>query len=105
MERYFDQMQDLSYAFSSLIAEAFGLGPNGLSQFYDSPELMQHRGKIVRYPAVEGQNDQGVGPHFDSGFLTFVRPTSGVDTNIQIFDGRFHSCFKLHRTEACRYKT
>jgi len=73
MERYLDQVQDLSYKLSSLIAEAFGLPPNGLAHFYDTDELMQHRSKIVRYPVVkEGDDDQGVGPHYDAGFLTFV---------------------------------
>ncbi|KAJ3504536.1 hypothetical protein NLJ89_g7883 [Agrocybe chaxingu] len=72
LERYLDQVQDLSMKFSSLIAEAFGLGPDGLSQFYDTPELMQHRSKIVKYPVVSGSSDQGVGPHYDAGFLTFI---------------------------------
>ena len=72
VERYLDQVQDLSYKFSSLVAEAFGLGPGGLSPFYDAREL-QHRAKIVQYPVTEGSNDQGVGPHYDGGFLTFVR--------------------------------
>ncbi|EDR00363.1 uncharacterized protein LACBIDRAFT_314347 [Laccaria bicolor S238N-H82] len=73
MERYLDQVQDLSYKLSSLLAEAFGLPPNGLAHFYDTDELMQHRSKIVRYPVVnEGDDDQGVGPHYDGGFLTFV---------------------------------
>ena len=58
--------------FSSLIAEAFGLSPSGLSPFYDTPELMQHRAKIVKYPVVTNGSDQGVGPHYDAGFLTFV---------------------------------
>lgn len=73
LEQYLAQVEDLSLTFSSLIAEAFGLGPDGLSQFYDAPELMQHRAKIVQYPVVEGSSDQGVGPHYDAGFLTFVR--------------------------------
>lgn len=72
LERYLDQVQELSYKFSSLIAESFGLGSDGLSQFYETPELMQHRAKIVQYPVVEGSSDQGVGPHYDAGFLTFV---------------------------------
>ncbi|KDR66376.1 hypothetical protein GALMADRAFT_1158917 [Galerina marginata CBS 339.88] len=76
MERYLIQVQELSYKFSSLIAESFGLGPDGLSQFYDTPELMQHRSKIVQYPVVEGSNDQGVGPHYDAGFLTFLLQAS-----------------------------
>ena len=35
---------------------------------------MQHRGKIVQYPVIEpGEGEaQGVGPHYDAGFLTFV---------------------------------
>ena len=73
LERYLVQVEDLSYKFTSLIAEAFGLGPDGLAQFYDIPPLMQHRAKIVQYPVVEGSSDQGVGPHYDAGFLTFVR--------------------------------
>ncbi|CAA7260833.1 unnamed protein product [Cyclocybe aegerita] len=76
LERYLDQVQDLSMRFSSLIAEAFGLGPDGLSQFYDTPELMQHRSKIVKYPVVSGSSDQGVGPHYDAGFLTFLLQAS-----------------------------
>ena len=73
LERYLVQVEDLSYKFTSLLAEAFGLGPDGLAQFYDIPPLMQHRAKIVQYPVVEGSSDQGVGPHYDAGFLTFVR--------------------------------
>ncbi|PPQ80202.1 hypothetical protein CVT25_003555 [Psilocybe cyanescens] len=76
LERYLDQVQDLSYKFSSLIAESFGLGPDGLSEFYDTPKLMQHRAKIVKYPVVEGSNDQGVGPHYDAGFLTLLLQAS-----------------------------
>lgn len=34
---------------------------------------MQHRSKLVRYPPVgEGEEGQGVGPHFDAGFVTIV---------------------------------
>ena len=78
-ERYLNQVQDLSYKLSSLLAEAFGLSPNGLAHFYDTDELMQHRSKIVRYPVVkEGDDDQGVGPHYDAGFLTFVEYLSVV---------------------------
>jgi isopenicillin N synthase-like dioxygenase len=70
---YLEEVESLSYKFSSLMAEAFGLAENGLAHFYDTKELMQHRGKIVKYPPVIGGSDQGVGPHYDAGFLTFVR--------------------------------
>ncbi|KAF8169080.1 hypothetical protein BJ912DRAFT_187178 [Pholiota molesta] len=75
MERYLEQVEDLGYKFCSLIAEAFGLGPEGLSAFFDTPDLMQHRAKIVQYPVVQGY-DQGVGPHYDAGFLTFLLQAS-----------------------------
>lgn len=75
-ERYLKQVQDLSDHFSSLIAESFGLGPEGLAGFYDSPEKMQHRAKIVHYPVTHDGSDQGVGPHYDAGFLTFLLQAS-----------------------------
>lgn len=28
--------------------------------------------QVVKYPANDGLTDQGVGPHYDNGFLTFV---------------------------------
>jgi len=73
MEKYLHQVQTLSYQFISLLAEAFGLAPDALNKFYDTDELMQHRGKVVKYPANDGSlTDQGVGPHYDAGFLTFL---------------------------------
>jgi isopenicillin N synthase-like dioxygenase len=72
MEKYLLEVQELSYEFIGLLAEAFGLPADTLKQFYDTAELMQHRGKIVQYPQTESES-QGVGPHYDAGFLTFVR--------------------------------
>ncbi|KAG2074738.1 Clavaminate synthase-like protein [Suillus decipiens] len=73
MEKYLQQVQALSYQFISLLAEAFGLPSDALKKFYDTDELMQHRGKVVKYPANDGSlTDQGVGPHYDAGFLTFL---------------------------------
>ena len=63
-ERYLSAVQSLSYEFSSLVAEAFGLPPDGLKHFYDEDRLMQHRAKIVKYPPVpvdsDSDEDQGV---------------------------------------------
>ena len=62
MEAYLDGVESLSYKFSSLMAEALGLGPNGLAHFYDSKELGQHRCKLVKYPVVTaGESGQGGG--------------------------------------------
>ncbi|KAF9526907.1 iron/ascorbate oxidoreductase [Crepidotus variabilis] len=75
-ERYLEQVKALSHSFSSVVAEALGLDPEALSQFYDPLNLRQHRAKIVKYPAINGSNDQGVGPHYDAGFLTFLLQAS-----------------------------
>jgi isopenicillin N synthase-like dioxygenase len=100
--RYLTAVKSLSYEFVRLVAEALGLAPDGLARFYDAPEHMQHRSKvrpptsaaqkgyadrpatrrlpasfiqIVKYPTRDQvASEQGVGPHFDAGFLTFVSP-------------------------------
>jgi len=75
--RYLSEVESLSFAFIGLVAEALGLGPDGLEQFYDARGPMQHRSKIVKYPTRdEVSSDQGVGPHFDAGFLTFLLQAS-----------------------------
>ena len=106
MNTYIAQVEDLSFAFASLLSEALGLPPDALDRFYDSPKKsMQQRCKVgeallnfrwqssftvfcsplqvVRYPPVTSSapnSTQGVGPHYDAGFLTFV---SGY--NVPIF--------------------
>ncbi len=102
--KYLAAVESLSYEFVQLVAEALGLAPDGLAQFFDARERMQHRAKvqyampthlltrqrlgreadrslahsvyqIVKYPTRdEVSSEQGVGPHFDAGFLTFVSP-------------------------------
>ncbi|KAI9571182.1 Clavaminate synthase-like protein [Boletus coccyginus] len=77
METYLAHVQELSYRFISLLAEALGLPSETFDTFYDKDEPMQHRGKVVKYPANDGSlTDQGVGPHYDSGFLTFLLQAS-----------------------------
>ncbi|KAJ7457815.1 hypothetical protein FB451DRAFT_1341880 [Mycena latifolia] len=77
MERYLLQVQTLSYDFVRLLAEALDLPSDALSVFYESEEFMQHRSKIVQYPQTDGTSEsQGVGPHYDAGFLTFLLQAS-----------------------------
>ncbi|KAJ8501746.1 hypothetical protein ONZ45_g12029 [Pleurotus djamor] len=78
MEKYLLDVQELSYAFSRLLSEALGLPSDGLFKFFDRPELMQHRGKVVKYPTVDPSSlsDQGVGPHYDAGFITILLQAS-----------------------------
>ena len=71
---FLTQVQYLAYTLISILAKYFS--PSALDKYYDTDENMQHRTKIVRYPAVavmDPANDQGVGPHYDAKFLTFVR--------------------------------
>jgi isopenicillin N synthase-like dioxygenase len=77
-ETYLSQVAALGTTFVTLIAEALGLPPDGLSRFYDTPDRMQHRGKIVQYPVPteRSESDQGVGPHYDAGFLTILLQAS-----------------------------
>ncbi|KAJ3850672.1 iron/ascorbate oxidoreductase [Lentinula lateritia] len=78
MKTYLSQVAALGTHFITLIAEALGLPPEGLSRFYDTPDRMQHRSKVVQYPvpSERSQSDQGVGPHYDAGFLTILLQAS-----------------------------
>lgn len=73
--QYLGQVEDLSFEFIKLLAESLGLAPDALDIFFHTPRsTMQHRSKVVKYPTVDPESgNQGVGPHYDSGFLTFVR--------------------------------
>jgi len=71
--RYIQQVEELSFWFIQLLAESLGLPANAFDGFYNEPKgAMQHRSKIVKYPEASSKSEQGVGPHYDSGFLTFV---------------------------------
>lgn len=103
LETYLDQVQHLADEFVTLLAEAIGLGPDGLAKFYDTAEKMQHRSKVVKYPAAAGPSasTQGVGPHYDAGFVTIVRPFDFDLNRISPHD----SCCKRLTTRASRCKT
>ena len=48
-------------------------------QFFDeTTRPLQHRSKIVKYPPLppDAPSDQGVGPHYDAGFLTLLLQAS-----------------------------
>ncbi|ESK83250.1 naringenin 3-dioxygenase [Moniliophthora roreri MCA 2997] len=76
IDNYQAQLTTLGNTLVTLIAEALGLGSDGLAKFYAGPEKMQHRGKIVCYPVNEDDEGQGVGPHYDAGFLTILLQAS-----------------------------
>ncbi|PCH35976.1 Clavaminate synthase-like protein [Wolfiporia cocos MD-104 SS10] len=77
MLRYLAQVEALSYEFIGLLAEAFSLSPDVMKGFYEQDGPTQHRAKVVKYPALDNlSSNQGVGPHFDGGFLTFLLQAS-----------------------------
>ncbi len=63
-------MSQLGDELMVLVAEALGLPADAFSKFTEERGNV-HRGKIIKYP-VGADSDQGVGPHFDGGFLTLV---------------------------------
>lgn len=71
---YWDATHGLADRLTHLAAEAFGLPPDGLDQ-YLTPN-MQHRAKLIKYPAVDklsaGDGNQGVGAHRDTSNLLTV---------------------------------
>ncbi|KDN49734.1 hypothetical protein RSAG8_01799, partial [Rhizoctonia solani AG-8 WAC10335] len=75
---YYAQCAELSFQLIALLAEALGLPSTVFERFFDTPkDLMVHRAKVVKYPVMpEGSSDQGVGPHFDGGFLTLLLQAS-----------------------------
>lgn len=73
-EDYVKQCQQLANDVLSLIAESLGLPPDAFTHFFEPNN--QDRAKIVKYPAPEGDSTQGVGPHYDSGFLTLLLQAS-----------------------------
>jgi len=77
VESYLAQVEALSFEFVGLIADALLLPPGALDPYFEQKGKMQHRCKLVKYPPVpEDSSNQGVGPHFDAGFLTFLLQAS-----------------------------
>ncbi|KAF8503317.1 Clavaminate synthase-like protein [Russula emetica] len=83
--RYLTAVENLSNEFTELVAEVFGLPSDGLAQFYGARDRIQHRSKIVKYPTRdEVDSEQGVGPHCDGGFLTFLLQASDHADGLQV---------------------
>lgn len=73
---YVEQVDRLGNELTVLIAEALHLPPDAFDRFRE-PGGNQHRAKVVKYPVpTDDVSDQGVGPHFDGGFLTLLLQAS-----------------------------
>lgn len=73
LETYLGAVAPLADEFQILIAEALDLPGTALQQFFDVPS--RHKMKLIKYPpppASSAARTQGVGPHKDSEFLTFL---------------------------------
>ncbi|GMF68070.1 unnamed protein product [Aspergillus oryzae] len=77
MEDYVKHIQTLGDDFKVLVAEALDLEPTAFLRFFD--EQPQDRLKLAKYPVPSSIADsepsgsfQGIGPHKDSSFLTFL---------------------------------
>ncbi|RDW67384.1 isopenicillin N synthase family dioxygenase [Aspergillus mulundensis] len=71
VEAYLGELSPVAENFQLLIAEALDLPSSALKQFFDSP--VQQKMKLIKYPPPPSDAEsQGVGPHKDSEFLTFL---------------------------------
>lgn len=98
---YINRMGAMSISFTSLIAEAIGLPPHAFSKYFDVDQ--QHKLKIVKYPDLkelglwrEGEEiveAQGVGPHKDSMFTSYLLQVTGHHgLQVQNLQGEWIDC-------------
>ncbi|KAF7596656.1 hypothetical protein BBP40_000578 [Aspergillus hancockii] len=84
VEAYLAEISPLSDAFRGLISEALDLPSTALDPYFDIPQQLKL--KLIKYPPPPASSPaaetQGVGPHKDSEFLTFLlqaTPHSGLE--------------------------
>ncbi|TLD26611.1 hypothetical protein PspLS_04421 [Pyricularia sp. CBS 133598] len=80
---YMTAMGAVSMRFTALVAEAIGLPASAFERYFErSVQDQQHKLKIVKYPDVgelgaDGAARQGVGPHKDSMYTSYLLQASG----------------------------
>lgn len=102
-EEYIRLMSQISIYFTSLIAEAIGLEAGAFNKYFDREQ--QHKLKIVKYPDlkelglwkegddVEVLEGQGVGPHKDSMFTSYLLQVTGHrGLQVQNMQGKWIDC-------------
>ncbi|KAJ1834891.1 hypothetical protein IWW55_000012 [Coemansia sp. RSA 2706] len=84
---YVDRARELAELLTRLVAESLGLPPNTLLENYVVPG-QQHRGKLIKYPAVDQlrpiDGDQGVGPHRDTASLLTILYQATAHPGLQV---------------------
>lgn len=88
-EAYIASMQGLADEFTSLVAEALDLSPKVLSRLFNDPPLGLLKSAAYPNPgssssASEDTNFQGVGPHKDASFLTYLLQGTGHLSSLEV---------------------
>lgn len=90
---YIAKMTKLATTFRRLVCEAIGLPPDSLDSYFK--ENQQCKMKLIAYPDIPQENEsdfnQGVGPHRDSDFLTYIFQASQHSGSLQVqnFQGKW----------------
>lgn len=97
--RYIEQMTKLATTFRRLVCEAIGLPRDSLDIYFKKNQ--QCKMKLIAYPddradasaQDKSEFDQGVGPHRDSDFLTYIYQASEHSGSLQVqnFQGKWVS--------------
>lgn len=100
---YITAMGAVSMRFTSLVAEAIGLSPTAFARYFEQ-ELrdQQHKLKIVKYPdagELGSGTRQGVGPHKDSMYTSYLLQASGHrGLQVQNLRGEWIDCPPIEGT-------
>ncbi len=98
---YMQRMGAMATRFTRLVAEAIGLPAAAFDRYFDDEggrrHQQQHKLKVVRYPDADelaaGSGNQGVGPHKDSMFASFLLQASAHrGLQAQNMAGRWVDC-------------
>jgi isopenicillin N synthase-like dioxygenase len=83
---WLEQMRRVAAELARALAESLGLAREHFDAAFDpDPHLLL---KLIHYPGRgDDEGRQGVGPHRDSGFLTFVLQDVREGSGLQFFDG------------------
>jgi len=102
---YMVRMGAVSIYFTSLIAEAIELPADAFDKYFEPGGRQQHKLKIVRYPdaselgAAGREGNQGVGPHKDSMYTSYLLQASGHrGLQVQNMRGEWVDCPPLDGT-------
>ncbi len=107
VEDYIDSLADVGFKLTSLVCESIGLSPDAFNPYisFSENEPRYHKLKIIAYPDTNQLQDslnhkqlsgilpdnhdtpsgQGVGPHRDSGFLTYLLQVT-PHTSLQVLN-------------------